>query len=294
MHSGVVTERVQALFEVGSNLRSAVADLLSQEFTYSSGHLTAVLNTCLFAPSILTFWFFNGLVDFSSALVLGSVASTAGLVVRLYAYLLVVPVFLLLRTGFHLAHPTHRKQVLSGVCPNTQVLSLDWFTVGILATGVPLALQDLGPWVAMNAVFFVGIFLLPRALPYRASLGVKFAALTVGIAVFLYAKYGDLLPVGLDPASVLGPVATLRLTDATTATLLGTVNSLAVGPVLVAAFGVAMNHLLTRPELRDIPLVRHTLPRRDPDTVVVVSAALGTAFYLFVVAGATGALVFIP
>jgi hypothetical protein len=93
---------------------------------------------------------------------------------------------------------------------------------------------------------------------------------------------------------VVGPVATLRLTDATTASLLSVVNSLAVGPVLAAGFGVLMNHLLTRPELRDIPYLRHTLPRRDPDRVVLVSASLGTVFYLLVVFAATGRLVVVP
>lgn len=55
-----------------------------------------------------------------------------------------------------------------------------------------------------------------------------------------------------------------------------------------------MNHLLTRPELTDIPVLRHTLPRRDPDTVVVTSAALGTPFYLLVVTAATGRAILIP
>ena len=280
--------------EVGRNLRSALADLLSQEFTFSSGHLTAILNGCLFAPSILTFWFVNGVIDFSTAVVIGSVASPAGLQIRLYAYLLLVPTFLLLRAGFHLAHPGHRKRVLSGTCPQTEYLSLDWFSVGILATGLPLALQDLGPWLGMNAVFLVGLFVVPRVLPPWPGMAEKFLAIAAGSALFLFANYGALLPVGPDPASVVGPVATLALTDATTASLLAAVNSVGVGPLLVAAFAVAMNHLLTRPELRDVPLLRHTLPRRDPDRVVVASAAFGTVFYLLVVAAATSELVFVP
>ncbi|WP_254841357.1 hypothetical protein [Natronomonas marina] len=282
------------VFEVGSNLASAFAELLSQEFEFSSGHLTAVLNTCLFAPSILTFWFVNGVVDFSTAVVLGSVGSTAGLLVRLYAYLLVVPTFLLLRASFHLAHPVHRQEVLSGSCPSTRHLSLDWFTVGILATGLPLALQDLGPWLGMNAVFLVGLFVAPRPLSRRAGTRVKFLAILVGSGLFAYAKYGGLLTTLPAPAATVGPVATLSLTEATTASLMAVVNSLLVGPVVVAAFGVLMNRLLTRPELTDVPYVRHTLPRRDPDRVVVVSAALGTVFYLLVVAAATGSLVVVP
>jgi hypothetical protein len=280
--------------EVGRNLRSALADLLSQEFTFSSGHLTAILNGCLFAPSILTFWFVNGVIDFSTAIVIGSVASPAGLQIRLYAYLLLVPTFLLLRASFHLAHPAHRKRVLSGTCPQTEYLSLDWFSVGILATGLPLALQDLGPWLGMNVVFLLGLFVVPRLLPPRPAMVEKFLAITAGSALFLFANYGALLPTGPDPASVVGPIATLALTDATTASLLAAVNSVGVGPFVVAAFAVAMNHLLTRPELRDVPVLRHTLPRRDPDHVVVVSAAFGTVFYLVVVAAATGELVVLP
>ncbi len=275
-------------------MRDSVGGLLSQEFGFSSGHLTAVLNTCLFAPSILTFWFVNGVIDFSTAVVLGSVGSTAGLLVRLYAYLLVLPTFLLLRAGFHLAYPGHRRQVLDGDCPETRLLSLDWFSVGILATGLPLALQDLGPWLGMNVVFLAGIFLLPRVLPPGPALATKVGALVAGSALFVYANYGGLLPVGPDPAAAVGPVAALALSAATVDRAMTMVNSLAVGPVLVAGFGVAMNRLLTRPELRDIPFVRHSLPRRDPDRVVVTSAALGTVFYLVVVASATGDLTVVP
>jgi hypothetical protein len=55
-----------------------------------------------------------------------------------------------------------------------------------------------------------------------------------------------------------------------------------------------MNHLLTRPELTDIPYLRHALPRRDPDWIVVTNVALGTAFYLVVVAVLTGQLILLP
>jgi hypothetical protein len=40
--------------------------------------------------------------------------------------------------------------------------------------------------------------------------------------------------------------------------------------------------------------VRHTLSRRDPGATVVASAALGTAFYLVVVALATGRVILLP
>lgn len=294
MGTDTETQQDQGVRAVGANLGSAVADLISQEFEFSNGHLAAVLNTCLFAPSILTFWFVNGVIDFSTAIVLGSVAGPAGLLVRLYAYVLVVPVFLLLRAGYHLAHPRHREQVLAGSCPNVRHLSLDWFTVGILATGLPLALQDLGPWLGMNAVFLFGLFVIPRPLARRTANATKGVAIALGAALFGYAKYGGFVPGVPDPAAVVGPLATLELTDATTASLMAVVNNLTVGPLIVAVFAVTMNHLLTRPELKGIPYLRHTLPRRDPDRVVVISASLGTVFYLLVVAGATGALQFLP
>jgi hypothetical protein len=55
-----------------------------------------------------------------------------------------------------------------------------------------------------------------------------------------------------------------------------------------------MNRVLTRPELTDLPFVRHTLPRRDPDRVVVTSAALGTAYYLVVVTVWADRLILLP
>ena len=88
-----------------------------------------------------------------------------------------------------------------------------------------------------------------------------------------------------------GPAATLALFDATTVLLAYSINSLMLGPLAAAVFGAAMNRLLTRPELRDIPLLRHTLPRSDPDRVVVTSATLGVVFYMLVVAVATGKLI---
>jgi len=277
-----------------SNLRAAVSELLSREFAFSTGHLTAFLSGCLFAPSLLTFWFVNGVLDFSTALVLGAVASPAGLQLRVVAYLLLVPTFLALRAGVHLAHPVHRQQVLSGSCPRTDLLSLDWFSVGILATGLPLSLQALGPWIGMNLVFVVGLLVLPQFVSPRVASGSKLSALVGGPLLFVYAKYGASFPVLPRPSGLLGPVATFALSDATTETLLAVVNSLLPGPVLIGAFAVATNHVLTRPELRGIPAVHHTLPDRDPDRTVFRSAALGTVFYLLVVAGATGALTVIP
>lgn len=279
------------------NLRRALADLLDQEFGPTKGHLTALLGTCLFAPSILTFWLVNGVIDFSTAFLIGAVATPGGLAIRLLAYVLLVPTFLVLRAGYHLARPAHRRALLSGSCPPTRFLSLDWFSVGILATGLPLALQELGPWLGMNLVFLFGVFVLPRPLPERAARRVTFAAIALGIALFAYARYGPAVagvaPIPA-PAGVVGPVATLRLTDAVTERLFRAFNSVLVGPLLVAGVGFAMNRVLTRPELTSLPLVRHTLPERDPASVVVPSAALGTLFYLAVVFLATGRVVLLP
>jgi hypothetical protein len=279
-------------------LRGAVGDLLAQEFGWSPGHLATILSGCAFAPSLLTFWFVNGVLDFSTAVVIGSIGGPGGLVVRLLAYLLLVPVFLAVRMGYYMAHPVHRRAVLSGACPQSDLLSLDWFSVGILATGLPLALADLGPWLGMNAVFLVGVFVVPRALPgERLRTATKFAALALGSLVFLYASYGGAVagvtPVPA-PAGVLGPVATLSLAPATVGWLSRLANSLLTGPPAVALFAFAMNRLLTRPELTALPVVRHSLPRRDPSRTVLVSAALGTVFYLLVVAAAGGPVGLVP
>lgn len=280
-----------------SALRAAALDLFSQELSPSTGYVATLLNGCLFAPSLLTFWLVNGVLDFSTALTIGAVATPAGLQLRLLAYLLLVPVFFALRVGIHLLHPTHRRQILAGTCPNARYLSLDWFSMGILATGLPLALQELGPWLGMNLVFLFGAFVLPRPLPERAARRVTFAAIALGIALFVYARYGTAVagvaPIPA-PAGVVGPVATLRLPDATTERLFRAFNSLLAGPLLVAGVGFAMNRVLTRPELTSLPLVRHTLPERDPASVVIPSAALGTLFYLAVVFLATGRVVILP
>lgn len=279
-------------------LRDAFLDLLDQEFAPSTGHLAALLNGCAFAPSLLAFWAVNGVLDFSTAFALGTTGGPGGLAVRMLAYLLLVPVFVLLRVTYYLAHPAHRQAVLSGACPEARLFSLDWFSVGILATGLPLALQNAGPWLATNLVFLMGLFVLPRWLPERAVTPTKLAAIALGVLLFGYANYGTAaVAAGVPlpaPAVVLGPVATFSLTDATTAALLRVVNSLLFGPVVVALFALAMNRVLTRPELTSLPVVRRTLPRRDPDVTVLASAAVGTAFYLVVVAVATGFLVAVP
>ena len=286
--------RITRFVGVGRRLHRSFVDLLSQEFALSSGHLATIFHGCLFAPSLFTFWFVNGVLDFSTAVAVGAVATPAGLQVRLFAYVLLVPVFLLARVTVHLAHPVHRAQVLSGSCPNTQLMSLDWVSLGILVTGLPLAIQNFGPWFGMNAVFLVGVFIVPRVVPPWYRPGIKLLAVVAGAAVFLYATYGSAVSLLPAPSSVLGPVATVSLTDETTARVFRLANSVAFGPPLIAAFGVAMNHVLTRPELRDVPLVRRTLPHRDPDRIVATSAAFGTAFYLLVVASATGEVILLP
>ena len=287
-------ERIDPLIDLGTRLRSAFGQLLDQELSYSTGHVAAILNTCLFAPSLLTFWFVNGVLDFSTAVAIGAVASPAGLQVRLIAYLLLVPTFLFVRVAIHLLHPVHRRQVLSGSCPTTQFVSLDWFSMGILATGLPLAVQDLGPWLAMNGIFLVGIFIVTLVVSESRGAYVKSLAIVLGSLVFLYANYGGVVVVVPDPSTVVGPVATFRLADGTTQWLFRAFNSLVFGPLLVSLFGTVMNRLLTRPELADIPLVEYALPRRDPDSVVLTSAASGTLFYLLVVFLLTGRLVVLP
>jgi hypothetical protein len=284
----------ESVAESAGNVAAAFRDLLDQEFSFSAGYLAAILNGCLFAPSVLTFWFVNGVVDFSTAIAIGAAGTAGGLQVRLVAYVLLVPTFLLTRVAAHLLHPRHRAEVLAGSCPNSRLVSLDWFSVGILATGLPLAMQNFGPWAGMNVVFLLGVFVLPRALPVAQRGPVRLGALVGGSTLFLYANYGAAVGVLPAPASVVGPVATVTLSDAATRQFVTTVNSMAAGPALVAGFGAVMNRIVTRPELTDIPLVGHAMPRRDPDLVVVTSAALGTAFYLGVRAAATGTLAVLP
>ncbi|MFB6361607.1 MAG: hypothetical protein ABEH59_09845, partial [Halobacteriales archaeon] len=253
----------------------------------------------VFAPSLLAFWFVNGIIDFSTALLIGSIASPAMLQVRLGAYVLLVPVFLGLRVGFYLLHPQHRQTVLSGACPQSRLLSLDWFSVGILATGLPLALQDIGPWLGMNLVFLIGVFVLPKFFrqPSRQRT-TKLIGILLGILLFLFAQYGGLLagwvPVIPRPGVVLGPFSTLSLSDRATSTLLRVVNSYTLGPVTIALFGYVMNRILTRPELTEMPYLNYALPQRDPWLVVVTSSMLGTAFYLLLVSLTIGQTIIVP
>lgn len=62
----------------------ALADLLEQEFGGSVGHLSTLLDGCVFAQSPLTYWLVNGMLDFSSAIAIGAIAGPGGLVVRLW------------------------------------------------------------------------------------------------------------------------------------------------------------------------------------------------------------------
>lgn len=285
--------------QAAAALRESFRDLLSQEISWSAGHLTALLNGCVFAPSLLSFWLVNGVVDFSTAIALGTVASPAGLQLRLLAYLLAVPTFVALRAGYYFVHPVHRRSILSGTCPQSRLLSLDWFTVGILLTGLPLAFRDLGLWIASNAVFVLGIFVVPRFLAEeRRALAVKLGAIAVGAALIGYVKLGPTVASSVAavprPAAVLGPVATVSLGQGTLSVLLDVMNSLVLGPPLVALLGFVLNRILTHPALKEIPVLRHTLPRRDPWQAVVVSAALGTVFYLLFLALAIGQLVLVP
>lgn len=299
MVDSLAQTRLSSAGSTASALWSSFKDLLSQEFGWSTGHLSALVNGCVFAPTLLTFWFANGVADFSTAILLGTVASPAGLQIRLLAYLLVVPVFIATRAGYYLLHPVHRQAVLSGSCPQSRLLSLDWFTVGILITGLPLALRDLGLWISMNLVFLVGIFLLPRLVADgRRSVAVKVGAIILGVGLFGYVKFGATAAavVGLvpQPATVVGPVATLSMSEQTLDFLLRAMNSLLVGPPLVALVGYVLNRIMTHPEVTNIPLLHYTIPRRDPWKVVAVSASLGTVFYLLFLAALTGRLVLVP
>ena len=76
MMSEVFDQQLDSLFELQTNLRAAAVDLFSQEFSFSTGYLATILNGCLFAPSLLTFRFVNGLIDFSTAISIGAVATS--------------------------------------------------------------------------------------------------------------------------------------------------------------------------------------------------------------------------
>ncbi|MGM0590186.1 MAG: hypothetical protein ACQETI_00925, partial [Halobacteriota archaeon] len=71
-----VHEQLSSLYHLRTNLRAAAIDLFSQEFSYSTGYFATILNGCLFAPSLLTFWFVNGVIDFSTAITIGAVATS--------------------------------------------------------------------------------------------------------------------------------------------------------------------------------------------------------------------------
>lgn len=126
---------------------------------------------------------------------------------------------------------------------------------------------------------------------------IKLGSIVLGSGLFLYANYGGLLAAATSvpaPEAVLGPVATFQLSAPATVVLSRLFNSLATGPMVVAGFAIAMNGLLTHPVLKTTPFVRHTLPRRHPVPSVVVSATLGTLFFLFVSGLATGNLLLTP
>jgi hypothetical protein len=281
-----------------TRLATALVDLVRDDCSGSCGNVFGVGLGCLFGLTVFKYWFINGIIDFSTALVLGAVASSAGLAVRLAAYVLVVPFFLGVRLTYYLVHPRHRTTLRAGNCPKSNLLSLDWFTVGILATGLPIALRHFGPWAGMNVVFLVGLFVLPRFVERdRPAGGVKLGTLAIGSGLFLYARYGGLLAAQTPipaPATVIGPVATFRLPQTAVTTLVYLFNSLLVGPLVIAGLALVMNRLLTHRLLKTTPVLRHALPRRDPAISVVVSAAFGTTFYLLLVAVTTGQLMVLP
>lgn len=277
----------------------AVSDLFTKECAWSCGYFVAFLFGCVFSPVILKYWFINGVLDFSTALVIGSVSTQSGMLVRALAYVLIVPAFFVAKFTYYAVHPQYRQTILTGACPTGRLFSLDWFSVGILATGLPLALQDLGPWIGMNTVFLLGVFVLPRFVhSQRLAIATKIASLLGGTILFLYANYGVFLtgfvPWIPDPTAVLGPVATFQLTDTTTTSLLRAVNSVVLGPPIIAVFAYVMNRLLTHEALTSIPAVHHTLPRRDPWKTVTLSAAIGTLVYLGTVFLYTGEIVIVP
>lgn len=265
----------------------------------SCGHSTALGLGCLFSASLLRYWFVNGLLDFSTAFALGTAAAPGGLIARLAAYLAVVPVFLLTLWGYHLFDAERRTRLLETGSPSRTPLSLDWFTVGILATGFPIALRALGTWIATVALVLAALFAVPFVLDSsRTRTGTQLTLLLAALLLFVYGTYGDVVTATFEfmpsPRRVLGPIAGVTLSATTITSMLAVTNSLLVGPLFVAAFAVGSNAVLTHPVLRTVPVVRHALPRRDPTKTVAVSSAAGTVFFLLVVWLLTGWLVVVP
>lgn len=235
----------------------AVLDLVKDDCSGSCGTYLGVGLGCFFGVTILKFWLINGIIDFSTALVLGTFTSTAGLAVRLAAYVFVVPFFFAVQLSYYLLHLDHRSTLRPGRCQRSDLLSLDWFTVGVLVTGLPLALREFGPLAGMNAVFLVGLFVIRRFVKDDSLRGVmKLGSIVLGSGLFLYANDGGRLAAATalpTPAAVLGPVATFRLSAPAAVLLSRLFNSLATGPRVVAGFSLVMNGLLTHPVLKTTP-----------------------------------------
>jgi hypothetical protein len=70
-------EQLGSLLELRTNLRAAAADLFSREFSSSTGHVATILSGCLFAPSLLTFWFVNGFIDSANSVVYSASGSAS-------------------------------------------------------------------------------------------------------------------------------------------------------------------------------------------------------------------------
>lgn len=213
---------------------------------------------CLLTIDLL-YWVLSGAGRFTSSAVLGLPALDE----RFFVYLLLLPLFVAVKTSWiAIEYP---GAITGQLCPNDTLFDLDWFTIGVFGTALPLTLERIWMWIATVLIFVTLFILVPRLGPDTRILGI----VGIGLVQVVGRFFPDVVP------SVLRVTLQQPQVDA----LMDVVLNIYTGPVILGGLAVVVAGVLSLDEVRSLP-GGDLLPDKDPGVSVFVSAATGTLLFL--------------
>jgi hypothetical protein len=216
---------------------------------------------CLLTLDLL-YWILSGASRFGSSLVVGIPAVGE----RIFVYLLLLPAFVLVKTTWiAIEYP---GAITGQLCPRDTLFDLDWFTIGVFGTALPLTLERMWMWIATIVLFFGFVYVIPNITGMNTKI--------FGVAgVVLVEIVGRFAP-ELVPNSLRFTLQESQVTSLMDLTL-----NLVAGPIILGALAVVVSVIIRTRELRSLPYGEY-LPDPDPAESAFVSAATGTLLFLLI------------
>jgi hypothetical protein len=236
--------------------RHNVREQIRQQKELSNGLIGALIGGCLASLSLVV-WIAESVFD---SVLLGTGGLLADVLPHLVATLLIIPIFVILRTvSIRIQYPELWNK---GMCPlDRGWLRPEWMEFGVFITALPGILNNVGAFAVALGLFIILNILLPvRDEAVILSLGLS-------MIVLLWLSFGPAPQIGI-------PKNTFK-------TAKDIVKDPITGPLVGAVIGQIANVVFDK-SIRRSGLVDQWLPEKDDIIPVMFSTGLGVLIYVVI------------